>query len=387
MAKQVLFNKNGLITGEPTWSNTDEICEDELNTALIRPFNFYAATVTKKDIREDLFNYLKEQKLPKEKIKAVKSNFDLVPFTAFKLARILNLGFPADKRVNKKLDSYITEVITPTFSIVTEDKTKKPKAKKIAPLQRIKDNVDNDIITRLELMLDEWIDGAKTVKPISLGTIVRTSGVPPQGYKFIYTWLDTLQMELEEAISKSEPYTVEAYSHMTTRQIKSWIRALTKMRKEVEVQENKLKEFKRKLNKNKKKKPANQYQARAQLKRKADKVKYLEEDAELGIKSISPEGIVGARHLYIYNTQHRCFGYITASNRDGLDLRGTSIKNFDEKVSFNIKLRKPEDVLVLFRNKPTVRKIENVVEKLTTKKSKITGRLNGHILILKEFKS
>ena len=53
-------------------------------------------------------------------------------------------------------------------------------------------------------------------------------------------------------------------------------------------------------------------------------------DAENKIASISPSKIVGAEVLFLFNSKTNQLSYYHARDRGGLEVKGTSILNFDE---------------------------------------------------------
>lgn len=380
---KTIFDKRGLIPGENVWKGKDE---SALESSLSSALNFYSEITIKKDIKNDLFLYLKENKLVTgQNLKLIKQNYDLIPFTTYKLARMLNLGFPQDSKTGIRMKESILETVKVGVKSETDDNNEK-ESTKISPLQRIESSVGESILTQLENMLDVWMeDSSNLPAPIELSNIVRTTGIPLQGYRYIYAWLDSFIKEFELALD-GEEYAKESYSHMKKGELRAWLKSFLKMKSDLEKLEDKQKEVKKKERKARVKKPKNQFQIRKQIRKKVEKIKYLEKDDELNLTSISPEKIIGSNHLFVYNTKYKNLGYITAMNRDGLDLKGMSVTNFNDKLSFNIKLRKPNEFFARFDEKITLRKIENDIEKLTTKKSKMNGRLGENILILKVFK-
>jgi hypothetical protein len=392
MAKRkAVFDKRGIIPGESLWKDVDGLTDEELNIKLSVALNFYANNIDKKDIKKDLFVFLKEQKKLNRKEQAiVRANADEITFSAYKVARIANLGFPLNSGVGKSILSFIDEQTKRAIALGTpsdDNDTTKPAKPTLTPLERIEINVGETILTELEIMLDTWMeDTSKKGEPIDLANLVKTVGIPLQGYRYIHTWLDQYISEIHDALNGTDEYAVESYSHLRKPVLRSWNKSLLKMKDAVESLEGKQKEIKRKTRKKRVKKPANAFVARQRLKKKVDKVKYLVEFPELGLKSIGPESIIGAQVLYIYNTKMKKFGCVKAMNRDGLDLKGTSVTNFDEKVSFNVRLRKPEEFLKEFANSSTLKQVENIIDKVKTKRTHQTGRLNEHVIILKTFK-
>jgi hypothetical protein len=116
------------------------------------------------------------------------------------------------------------------------------------------------------------------------------------------------------------------------------------------------------------------------------KVKFCKSFPELKLVSVDPTSIVGAHSLWIYNTKYRKLGTYIAAPNQTLSVKGTSIINFNEELSLQKTLRKPEAQLNEFTNanKVTLRKF---LENINGKAAALNGRLNEDIVILKAFTS
>jgi|PlaIllAssembly_1097288.scaffolds.fasta_scaffold00001_32 hypothetical protein len=81
----------------------------------------------------------------------------------------------------------------------------------------------------------------------------------------------------------------------------------------------------------------------------ADKAKaiktmtYQKRDEELGIDSLSPARLVGAKAAILYNTKYRTLLRFVAKPGESLAVKGSSIRNHDEEKSTSKKVRKPKD--------------------------------------------
>lgn len=114
-------------------------------------------------------------------------------------------------------------------------------------------------------------------------------------------------------------------------------------------------------------------------------VKYLKEAPELKLVSISPQEIIKAQSIWVYDNKYRKLAVYNAMGPEGLSIKGTTIINFDEKASIQKRLRKPEETLsqVIGCGKVALRKI---MEQVKTTHTVPTGRLNADILILRAVK-
>lgn len=384
MAKKrnTLFNASGLIPNEPTWTDIDSLDESQGQKRLGDMLNFYASEVTKGDLRKDLVEYLKNEH--KDLYKKVKGSVDDIPFTAYKIARAVNLGMPVNDKVQESFLQMVKSVLGVSSQIEEEDT--KSKTPKVSPLDRLKDKVGELVIVQLESLIDEWTNHpSQDPEEFDLVQHVKNNDIAIQGYRFVYEWIDRYIDEFQ-TILEGDEYSKESYSFTKKPIVRKWIKSLNKMKSELEKVEGKVKEAKKKQRERRTKKPLNRFALRKQILKKVSKLKYLEEDSETSLKSINPEGLYGKKTLYAYNTKYRQLIKFEAQGREGLDTRGTTVIDMNEALSFKVKLRKPEEVLDLFKKgSVTERKIENALSKITTKKSPNTGRLNENTILLKVF--
>jgi len=96
-------------------------------------------------------------------------------------------------------------------------------------------------------------------------------------------------------------------------------------------------------------------------------------DAELGLTSLTPTKIYGAKKVILYNTKYRKVTVLEQATTQGLIIRGTTVDNFDANKSFSHRLRKPKE---FFTNGMTF-------DKVKTDRLEATGRLNEETIIVK----
>jgi len=122
-----------------------------------------------------------------------------------------------------------------------------------------------------------------------------------------------------------------------------------------------------------------------------EKLKYKKQDDKYNLVSINPVEIVGASELWVFNCKTRKLGKYVASNVDpkglardgsGLSVKGTTIIGFDENLSVQKTLRKPDIQLKEFKaaGKVALRKFLDEVNAVDTK---LNGRINLDTVLLK----
>ena len=112
------------------------------------------------------------------------------------------------------------------------------------------------------------------------------------------------------------------------------------------------------------------------------KLKFKKVDDRYKIVSVDPTTVVGATELWVFNTKNRKLGKYVAQEHATLMVKGTTLQFYDEKLSVQKTLRKPEAQLKEFgkAGKVVLRKFMDDIKATETK---MNGRLNEHIVLLK----
>ena len=111
-------------------------------------------------------------------------------------------------------------------------------------------------------------------------------------------------------------------------------------------------------------------------------LKYLKDDEDSKVISITPVLIPQAGWLWTYNIKTKRLTEFKTSSTNGFEVRGSTLYNWDEKESRQAVLRKPLEILPQILNK-TNKQIDNVWSNLTTKVTKTTGRINKDTILLR----
>ena len=121
------------------------------------------------------------------------------------------------------------------------------------------------------------------------------------------------------------------------------------------------------------------------ISKKVQKVKYMEESKEYKLKSIDPSAIVGASALLVFNTKSRKIGIYKAKKGNYLDIKGTTLQNWDVETSQQKTLRKPDEQIPAFRGTRAIRRCETLLKNIRAKVFKMNGRINGDMIIMKAY--
>jgi len=120
-------------------------------------------------------------------------------------------------------------------------------------------------------------------------------------------------------------------------------------------------------------------------------LKFSKTDEKYKLASIDPSLIVGANELWVFNVKTRKIGKYVASNIDpkgmgrdgtGLSVKGTTIIGFDENLSIQKTLRKPDEQLKEFKAAGKV-KLRKFLDDIKTTDTKLNGRCNPDTVLLK----
>jgi hypothetical protein len=182
-------------------------------------------------------------------------------------------------------------------------------------------------------------------------------------------YVDTAK-ELREALEGNDDQLKEGYSHLTKRELKKFAEFV----EQIIVDCNQAVQTAKATRAPRKRKPV-------PLSKQVAKVKYMKEFAELKLKSIKPEEMIGAKEVWIYNTKYRKVQVYR--NDNGLAIKGTTLIGFDVTESKSMTLRKPEE---FFKGVAmTKRPLNAAFKTLKTKPSAPNGRINEECIILGAF--
>lgn len=112
------------------------------------------------------------------------------------------------------------------------------------------------------------------------------------------------------------------------------------------------------------------------------KLQYMLSDKSLSLESINPESIIGKKNLLVFNTKTRKFGIFYAADETGLNVKGSTIINFDEAKSVCKTLRKPNEQIVDLTSL-SIRNIKKNFDAIKAVETSLKGRINKDTLILK----
>ena len=250
---------------------------------------------------------------------------------------------------------------------------KKVVAVATAPVTSIQERMDEkarELAGEIEGAIDDFVNTGKTTfsaKNFLLAQAVSAPIAKRIGESFV-----KLYNELADVINQEDDQLVEGYSNFSKKELKAFHKFVGEIIDDCEQMIQTAKA------------------GRAPRKRKPQppskivgKMKFMREFAEIGLKSIKPETIIGSSEVWYYNTKYRRVGVYKGENGNPLSVKGTTIIGFDIKESQQMTLRKPEEFfkgLALGK-----RALNGALKKLTTKPSTPNGRINEECILLGAF--
>lgn len=216
-------------------------------------------------------------------------------------------------------------------------------------------------------LIDDFV---KLGTDFDVASYLKANEVSAQVAKHIPQYFGKTIAELQEYLEGEDKQLVEGYSNLGKVKAKKLVKTLEAIEDACKQQAVSAKAA-RKPRAKKEKPPAVV----------AKNVKYMKEFTELGIKSVTPEKIIGSSEVWIYNTKYKKLQVYRSIG--ALGIKGTSILNYEVATSGSKTLRKPE--LVKGYADMTKRNLAQEFKNLKTKEAAVNGRINEDCVILRIF--
>jgi len=334
----------------------------DYNISLMDALNHYNSAFDNKDKRKWFMSYVGKKS----------AEFNDLPDYEFRSVGTMIRLKQRDQPLQDKELKFIDDTVRDLRAKAKTGRTvsafeKKPQEDK--PKVSVQDRVAESAslhIGEINGMIDEFI--ANDVD-LDVGSYLKANNVSPQVSKLIPAAFVSMTRELEEVLEGDDKQLVEGYSFMKKTKIKKLIKALESIQASCEQQVVTAKANRKP--RVRKAKPASVV---------AKGVKYMKENAELGVKSVAPEKIIGATEVWVYNCKYK---KLQVYRSESLGIKGTTILNYDVGTSGSKTLRKPE--LVKGYAEMTKRNLGNEFKNIKTKESAVNGRINEECVILRVF--
>lgn len=355
--------EKALAGGEPSWKKG----ESSLSAAL----NWYNYHSDSKESKKFTLSYLKEIETPKKEIEILEQVSD----TEFQ-----NLGFVCRMKLR---GAPLTEKNEKWISTFIENLKQKTNIKQevieieMKPVVSIQERVlekTREYVGEIEGHIDDCFivrDFKSVFDPYEVMRALEIKGAHTRHIVPIY---QKKLVEIEEVIKGKDTQLVEGYSFLTKKELKEYSSLLKRI-----IEDCAKIAHTAKLTRAPRKKKVKS------VDKIIEKLQFKKEDSEYKTASVNPSDIIGASQLWVFNTKTRKLGCYNAMDAGGLNVKGTTIVNFNEETSIHKTIRKPEVVLpaTLKAGKVSLRKILpdiNAVEQV------LTGRINSDTILLRVIK-
>jgi hypothetical protein len=353
------------VGSEPVW--TEQPAEEIRKGALVSALNWYNYACDKKQGKEMLLEYLKEQgKTSDYKVIKGVSDASLNLTTAW-LARMSTQGLELNADEAERISIEVERHKETKVVAVTEDTEEKPKGPTIQDRMLEK---ANEAAGELEGILDNFIvNGCKPVKGEDAISVLKVANILPQHISVITDIWEAKLAEFQAAHNSDEEIS-EYYAGYG----KIELRNLVKFAEQVIADALSYVQYKKVARTPRRKKPVPPEKVVAKL-------KYQKEFGD--IKSEKPTKILGAKEMFVYNTKNRKLQYYVADQHSGgLYVKNNAIIGYDPTQSVMKTLRKPEEQVkeLMKASKPNSRKFFSDIKAV---ESKLNGRFAETLVILK----
>ena len=352
MAKQT-YNQQYVYGDEPDWTGK-LVLPSQYQSELGSGLYYYGNCINSTKKKEWAIKYLTSE----HDYSAV----DLEPIPDFYLERIGAIHRMI-KRGFKMNPDHMKTILAPIPSLIEKyfvpDKP---------PVVKTKPKVSVDVLAQGEIIdnaIDKIANGEQYVPPEILESLSKVA---------INTFIDHYSEQLREisaVLYKKDKDLVEAYTGIPQSVLRGYIKLYTYL----------LKEFKSKIVVAPRKPRKKKVIPRS---KQVKSLNYMSKCDILGVSSIKPEEIIGARKLLVFNTNNRALMHIVSNDSEGLGVKGSTLIRFDEKKSTSKTIRKPEGKIKEF-NKASSIKATKLYEEINAVGKSLTGRINKHCIILKVY--
>ena len=367
----------------PTWDNAEQMDTDQFLRHWHSAMSYYRLEFSGKDLKPAVIKWMTTIGCTKEDVAAFKKTKDnRCNVTMGAIASCLLRGMPAIREdFNQGRDTAawlrkeITDVIEQGKHDIDDEAVVEIKSTVVQP--SIQDRV-KDAAYRMTEEIEDALEGFQTdpesfdPKAFKMLNLLKGKEVKAAHARIIKGFYSKDLAELELLASgKADEQLREGYSHRSKKQIKNLIAFYQEimMACDMLAQEAKVNRAPRKT--------------KAVPKEKLiAKLKFMKTNEPLKLVSINPVDIIGCSELWIFNTKTRKLGKYVASEFNTLNVKGTTITNFDEFKSVQKTIRKPEEKLKEFKAAGKVQ-LRKFLDDINATDTKMNGRINEETILLK----
>lgn len=365
---------------EPEWTVSSKDKADDIKYKAMRIFNWYSHSFEAKHAKEWIIDYLHSKNADQKTISAV-NVASCFSNTAGWIARLLLRGAKKlPKHYTKHLIENIEKMRLEGQEVLDKnvDKLKKlqeGRVKAIQKLENVAKKLTDKHLSEFDYQIDELIISKFKKNEFSPEKYLQDHSVTKEQAKTLSEHLSRYLNELKAVLKKEDEQLVEAYENYTKKQLTTFKDFVQTSIEACNTWEEKAPE---KVKTNRKPRKKKVKPASLQVK----KLFFAKDYKEYGLLSVSPEKVIGAMQLWVFNTKYRYLGVYNACDSAGFSVKGSTLKNFDRATSIEKKIRKPKEILkaTLEGGKIALRKL---LPDIKAKERKLTGRINANTILLR----
>ena len=368
--KKIVDNCEGNFAGaEPSFDETQAMWTDsQRKTAMLGALNYYNPKYERSHCRKVLTKHFAKLKNPVPGLDLSLLSDGEISQTLAGLVSMQERGWIFSQDDSSYYANAVSTLRAACLGRTSETKAVAP----FVPQKTIMARVDEQTAKyfgAIEEKIDQFITAGCT-GPFLLKLWLAEQSIKAVYAKKIASFFVRNRDEVKTAIQKTDAYITESYRNFTAAQLKGLHAVYENIVADAEAwTDAKVSERKPSA---KRAKPASSLVKRLQ---------YQTAFAELKLTSVNPEKIVGAGHVWTYDTKTRRLTWFHAKDADGLTVKGTTLLNFDPALSGTKTLRKP--ALTIPAILGTQRSAEKAFESLKVKAVVPNGRVNGRTILVK----
>ena len=379
----VSIRQNAKKDHSPVWEGCEAFSAEKFLRHWHIAMEYYRLEFSGKDLKPAVLKWMAGAGCSKEDIAAFKKTKDTrCNITMGAIASCLLRGMPtvrADFNDGRDsalwLSKSIAQVIGEGTYDIDEDAV--TEVKSTVPVVSIQERV-KEAAYRMTEEIEDAIEGFQTdpenfdPKAFKMLNLLKGKEVKAAHARIIKALYTPQLVELEELASgKADEQLKEGYSHRSRKQIKNLIAFYQEIMSACDMlaQEAKVNRAPRA----KKSVPKEKLVA---------KFKYKKSDEPLKLVSINPVDIIGSKELWVFNTKTRKLGRYVADEYKELGVKGTSITGYNEQLSIQKTLRKPDEKLKEFKAAGKVQ-LRKFLDDINATDTMMNGRTNEETILLK----
>jgi hypothetical protein len=383
--KQVIEHRTRVAKDlSPKWDGHETMSADEFNRHFRMSMDYYRLEHSGKDLKPKVINWMSANGYTKDQIKTFKDTKDnRCGTTMGAIAANLLKGMPpirADFNEGRSTAQWLGTAISKVVEEGKFDEVEgedgvvevKPTAAQPSIQERLREAAAR-MTEEIEDALESFSQDPEAFDPkaFKLLNLLRGKQAKAAHARVIKDFYNRQHDELVEAGQGKCEQLKEAYSHLSKANLKKITLFYSEILSACDMlaQEAKVNRAPRKT----KAKPVEKI---------IGKMKFLKQDDKLKLVSINPADILGAKELWVFNIKTRKIGKYVAAEFQELGVKGTSITGFNESVSVQKTLRKPEEQIKEFKAAGKVQ-LRKFLEDIKAVDIKLNGRINEDTILLK----